>query len=341
MADVAQYYDQRYRILLDSEEEDQVYEIRNGVIVYRTAHQIELLLSRLRPVAGARILDYGCAKGAVCRALQQRRTDLVPYLFDVSEGYLPFWKNFAQPHQWAIYQPPEQWQGRFDVITSFFCLEHVVDLGSTLQRMHALLRPDGRLYFVVPNVLGNSADFVVLDHVNHFTATSIAHLLASHGFVLESLDGEVHRGAWTGIARRGADPTTARPRMQSEELPELAERVAQVARYWSSLDTAIRSHARQIPPDQGIAVYGSGFYGTYLAAVLAEPERLRCFVDRSPFRQGKQLLGKEIVAPEQLPADVHHVYVALNPDTARSSVGELVSWRSRALNYFFLDQVAA
>ncbi|HSX70215.1 MAG TPA: hypothetical protein VLF16_04710, partial [Pseudomonas sp.] len=43
MEQVEQYYAEQYNILADSEEEDQVYEVRNGKPLYRTQHQLDVL----------------------------------------------------------------------------------------------------------------------------------------------------------------------------------------------------------------------------------------------------------------------------------------------------------
>ena len=94
----------------------------------------------------------------------------------------------------------KQSQERFDLVTSFFSLEHIPNVADTLGHIASLMRPGGRLYAVVPNVLTNIADFVVVDHCNHFTAPSLAQLVAAAGLITECIDDMAHRGAFVLLA---------------------------------------------------------------------------------------------------------------------------------------------
>jgi 2-polyprenyl-3-methyl-5-hydroxy-6-metoxy-1,4-benzoquinol methylase len=168
MADATSFYESDYDILVNSEEEDQIYEVKpDGKQVYRTAHQVKVLLDKLLLPSGARILDYGCAKSSITKSLLAQRSDIEPHLFDVSARYIPFWKKFIEPSRWAVHETPSAWQGYFDVVTSFFSMEHMVQPAASVLKMAAMLKPGGALYCIVPNVATNVADFIVLDHVNH------------------------------------------------------------------------------------------------------------------------------------------------------------------------------
>ncbi|MFN3428930.1 MAG: class I SAM-dependent methyltransferase, partial [Candidatus Sericytochromatia bacterium] len=203
LEDVEGYYDHAYKILIDSEEEDQIYEVRPDGIIYRVQHQVETLLKLVPLAEGARLLDYGCAKSATMRALHAVRPDVEPHLFDVSEMYVPFWEKFLTPDRWATYRPRPEWAGRFDVVTSFFALEHVVDLAGALAQVRGLLKPDGTFYFIVPNPYFNTADMIVIDHVNHFSRSSLVTMLARAGFTDVAIDEAAHAGTFVVRARPG------------------------------------------------------------------------------------------------------------------------------------------
>ena len=106
--------------------------------------------------------------------------------------------------------------------------------------------------------------------------------------------------------------------------------MAEMANYWTEIEQRIRAHSRpQAAHELGpAAIYGSGFYGTFVASRLADLDRVQCFVDQSPFRQGKTLLNKPIIAPEQLPNDIRTIYVGLNMRSARQAIAEVTSWRT-------------
>ena len=42
VADIESYYDNSYQILIDSEEEDQVYEVRNGETIFNKTHSLRI-----------------------------------------------------------------------------------------------------------------------------------------------------------------------------------------------------------------------------------------------------------------------------------------------------------
>ena len=71
--DLEDYYETQYRILIDSENEDQLYQVVDSRRIYRVPHQVETLLTKVDLAPRARVLDYGCAKGATARRLAEVR----------------------------------------------------------------------------------------------------------------------------------------------------------------------------------------------------------------------------------------------------------------------------
>lgn len=339
LVDNAAFYASGYRILLDHDDEDQIYEMREGHIVYRTQHQVDVLQQKLALPVGSRLLDYGCAKASTPRALLNARPDVDVHLFDVSAMYERHWDQFVPSGKRAINQTPPEWFGSFDVVTSFFALEHIPDPRETVQRIAALLKDDGVFYAIVPDTFGNPADLVVIDHVNHFTEPSIHHLLRDAGFAQIEVDASAHRGAHVVKATKHGQSTIAPPVQ-----PVLAQS-AELAQFWSTLATRIcRAEARLGPQEESaadVAIYGSGFYGAYIASSLASPGRIRCFLDQSPFQQGKKLFGIPILVPEALPHGVHTVFVGLNPRIARETMADAKWVQDRGVLLVFLDEAGA
>ncbi|MCW3480617.1 class I SAM-dependent methyltransferase [Neisseriaceae bacterium JH1-16] len=310
------YYDNDYDILTGSEDEDQIYSVAPGQSpLFRTQHQVNLLLAKLDLPEGARLLDYGCAKSSTMRALQGQRPDLAIHLFDVSDRYQEFWAKFLAKERCATYEIPAQWHGSFDAITSFFSLEHIQELANTLQKMRRLLREQGRLYAIVPNVFTNIGDFLVADHVNHFSHTSIEQLLALHGFELIELDDHSHRGAFVIVAKVGSASLAQRP--SPAEVDRVRAATETISRFWRNAETDLRrfetAHA-----EHTAAIYGAGFYGSYIAGRLAQPEKVQTFVDQNPYLQGTVLLEKPVVALDRLPDGIRAIYLAVNPASAEA-----------------------
>lgn len=339
MADAASFYESDYDILVHSEEEDQIYEVTpDGAQIYRTAHQVKILLDKLPMPPGARILDYGCAKSATIKSLLAQRPDLQPHLFDVSARYIPFWEKFIEAGRWAVHETPAEWQGHFDLVTSFFSMEHMVRPEESVRKMAAMLKPGGALYCIVPNVATNVADFIVLDHVNHFSAPSLQYLLQGAGLVVESIDDTAHRGAFVVVARRAAEPLlTALPAGFSQQVQDWLIRLQGVASFWSNAATRVRQQEAELPPDAPVAIYGAGFYGAFVVSCLKDPQRVVCHLDQNIYLQGRELNGRPILAPAQLPTHIRHLWVGLNPAHARRIIAQVEALASRQLFYFFLE----
>ncbi|NVZ61190.1 class I SAM-dependent methyltransferase [Pseudomonas gingeri] len=333
-ADTVAYYESDYKILLSEEEEDQIYEVRDGEIVYRTDHQITTLLSKLSLPEGATVLDYGCAKASTLKKLNSVRTDLNIHLFDVSSMYKEYWEKFVSTEKYAIHTTPQSWAASFDVLTSFFALEHIPQPIDTVRKVHALLKDGGVFYGIVPDTFGNVADFVVIDHVNHFTTPSLAYLLDAAGFTDIQIDDTVHRGALVFTARKASKKPMA------FDIAETLKKSESLAHYWESVNQRISETSKA---NAGVtkAIYGSGFYGAYIASAMSDFDNVSCFLDASPFQQGKELFGKPILVPESLPRDVKVLYVGLNPSIAHAVINGLNWLKDRDISVVYLDEQSA
>jgi len=344
MADAAAFYESDYDILVHSEEEDQIYELAaDGTPIYRTAHQVKVLLDKVTLPAGALLLDYGCAKSATIKSLVAQRTDVVPHLFDVSSRYIPFWEKFVQPAHWgthwAVHEMPASWQGRFDAVTSFFSMEHMVRPADSLRQMAAVLQPGGTFYGIVPNVATNVADFIVLDHVNHFSETSLRHVLQGVGLEVVEIDAQAHRGAFVIVARKVADAHVASPLPANfgSDVAQWLARFDEMAAFWQQAGERVRAQEAQLPASAPVAIYGAGFYGAFIVSCLRHPERVVCHLDQNVFLQGRELNGRPIVPPQDRPEGVNTVWVGLNPVHARQVIARVPSLAAGDVRVLYLE----
>lgn len=324
-----QYYAIDYRILLNHDEEDQIYEVNNGIVRYRTEHQLTTLTNKIQFQSGKRVLDYGCAKSIMSKRLLDLHPELQCYLYDVSDMYVEYWERLVPESRWAINQTPADWAASFDIVTSYFSLEHIPKPRLAIEHVHSLLTEGGTFYGIVPNVFSNPADFVVVDHDNHFTSDSLRYLLADCGFGDIEIDSDSHRGALVFITRKTVRkaPTVAPA--------DLSSRVHKLAEFWANLRDNIRS--LEATSDSPCAIYGSGFYGAYIYSRLGNPATIKVFLDQSIFQQGRMLCNVPIIAPTELPKNIKTLYVGLNPAIARQVIASQPYLNNPGLRIVFLD----
>jgi SAM-dependent methyltransferase len=335
LEDVSAYYDSAYNVHGESDAADDLYAVRDGVRVYRAQHQADVALAKLALPHGAAVLDFGCGKGMSLRRLLDARPDLGGAVFDVSDAYREAWDAFVPPENQAAHAPPPSWTGRFDAVLSFFALEHAADPRGFVRAVRALLRPGGALHLTVPNARRNAGDLIVVDHVNHFTPSSLRRLLANAGFTGVSIDEDAHDGAYVVDARRSdaAGASTAGDRDAAERY---AVQVRASAEFWSRAGDRIAAFERERARGRKSAIYGSGFYGVFIASRLADRANLAYFLDRNPHQQAKRIFGRAVLAPDAIEDDVEVVYAGLNPARASEIIAGIASLHRRPRISFFL-----
>lgn len=318
------FYDTQYRISLDIDGHDQLYENALGEQVFRTQYQAEIVASLDIP-QGAKILDFGAGKATTLERVAKARPDLEPHVFDVSTDYVAHWSAWVPEDNQATYALPDRWTGRFDLITAHFVLEHVADPVAILNGLRRCLGPQGRVFFSVPNAETNTGDLLVADHLSHFTRASLERLLTRAGLRPLSIDDTGFQGAFLVVAEAGQAEASPRPAPAT---------VSKLLALWQDTLGDMSSQAWEEP----LAIYGAGFYGSMLASCVHG--KATAFLDRNPYLQGGTHLDLPVIAPEDCPTDVRTVLVGLNPARARDILGDGDPWLPKGARLVFLDKLA-
>jgi trans-aconitate methyltransferase len=322
LPDLQEFYDTQYRISLDIDNYDQLYQSHAGEPIFRTDYQSELVLSLDIPER-ANVLDFGAGKATTLQKVVAQRPDIVPFIFDVSMDYLEHWSSWVRNDQIATYELPEKWLNSFDLITAHFVLEHVADPVGTLTSLQQCLSPQGRLFFTVPDAEKNSGDLLVVDHLSHFTKKSLSVALMRAGLTPVNVDSDSFSGAFAITAMRR---TPRSPAPESDHI-SLKESLTE----WS--DTLVwLSEADLKAP---IAIYGAGFYGSLAASRRRD---VLCFLDRNPRLIGQTHMGIPVLSPEACPVNVCSVLVALNPARAREIIGDNPTWSPAGASLIFFGE---
>lgn len=331
--DLEAYYAHDYNILIKSEDEDQIYAVEGTTKIFRFEHQAKTLQQKIPLASVETVLDYGCAKSSTWRILKASQPNIDLHLFDVSDNYTPFWQNLTPNEtKWATFSIPEHWHKQFDLVTSFYAFEHFSQLKSAMNKIHQVLKPGGLLYILVPDFLVNRADFIVVDHVNHFTADSLQHLFESTGFEWVDVDTQSHYGGLIATGKK-SNHSPQPPHFSTNTA--LEQHIKTIANYWQTLDSRLVEFENK-HKGKPAAIYGSGFYGSYIAGTLKHLDTVECFLDQNPHRQRERLLDKPILAPEQIPDQVQVVYVGLNPEIAHKAINTMPLWQQKEVEFCFL-----
>ncbi len=174
----------------------QVYESSYDDGAYRTfadAHQIRLAHAEARldivaPHASeGPWLDVGCSTGAFLDAASRRGIDIDGLDVSASAVETARGRGLNAFHAAAESFEPER---RYAYITGFDVLEHVVDPGAFLDRIHGWLAPRGRIALTVPDIKSIHARLMGRHwyyyspplHITYFDRATATKMMESHGF---------------------------------------------------------------------------------------------------------------------------------------------------------------
>ena len=329
LQDTDQYYDKEYRISLESNDFDQLYDIIGNKCVYRTDYQANLVLRFANIPFGTEILDYGAGKASTLMKISANRPDLIPYVFDVSDTYKDHWQRFIPEKQQATYQLPPSWGGKFSLITAHFVFEHVEDPCLLLKNIAGLLAEDGVVFFTVPNLLTNIGDLIAVDHINHFSVQSIKTALNKAGLLLTDCDTEVFRGAIVCVAKHCHNALSDHNHHDGAHF----DKIQHIAKYWLDFDTQLDKAVQEFG-NAPSAIFGAGVYGSYIASKIRNSVLLKCFLDNSAHLINTVHMGLPVISPQDISGAIKVIYAGLNPSIARCILEPLKTEKISKIIYF-------
>lgn len=173
-------------------------------------------LSRLLTPNVKRVLEVGCAEGALGEAIKTR--------FAVTYEGIELSQDAerAQAKLDRVYRTPAALTAAppYDLIVSFHVLEHIATPAKELQAWSKLLVPEGKLLIEVPHEAGHPwlTNDHNPEHLHQFTPASLTTLLAQHAFTVQALtlghyESPVYPDSIRVIAQRRLEPLQQRERL--------------------------------------------------------------------------------------------------------------------------------
>jgi 2-polyprenyl-3-methyl-5-hydroxy-6-metoxy-1,4-benzoquinol methylase len=153
----------------------------------------ELRLFRARCGSGS-VLDVGCSSGGFLYNLRRKYSGDYQVLgTDVSTAPLAHAAAMGVPVARGDFLT-QCFEQQFDAITFWAVMEHLANPGAFLKKASSLLKPGGLCFILVPNlnslavrILGRKYRYIFSEHLNYFTARTLAKFLKREFVVSELL----------------------------------------------------------------------------------------------------------------------------------------------------------
>lgn len=284
----ATFYAEDYDLLAQSDDAEAVYETVAGPRGVNE-EMAEYVLAHTDLPTGAPVLDIGCGKGLLLRALSRLRPDLrlsgvepSRHAYRFACGVAPNARLFNGTLDDSPFA-----REQFAAIVSANVFEHVPDPVGFARGLAQRLSPKARLFLCVPNLLNNPADIVTYDHLSRFTPATFRAVLGRAGLIVEGLVAGGRVPMWA-LARRA----------QAAEVPMVLlddGNAARDAAAWFGKCLDVYRTLGESPGNRRIGVYGVGLILPAAVAIgVLDAERIVAFFDDNPHMHGATRLGRPV-----------------------------------------------
>lgn len=156
-------------------------------------------MNKIKKYLGDNILDFGCGPGFFVNILNKKKfnacgIDISDYA--IQTGRKKYKANLLQISNLKLLKKES-----FDSITLFDVLEHLADPCFVLNKLHNLLRPDGRIIIKVPDItsfvhrinfwygkIRNTNSMHVPCYITHFSKKTLQLFLEKNNFKIERIE---------------------------------------------------------------------------------------------------------------------------------------------------------
>lgn len=269
------------------------------------------MVADLLPDRTARIADIGCANGGLLRWFARLGFDQLLGV-DPSPACVTAAAEIpgVEARRGTIFDLPLE-PASVECVMLSHVLEHVRDVGAAVANLRNVLSTNGTAYVEVPDATRYAEclaaafqDFNV-EHINHFSPTSLTNMLRRGGFevehvgqkTIEASPGVPYPAVWA-VAR--ATVSRGTPVVQPDQtlagcIRDYVDRsAAAIAVYDAFLDRALAD----VPE---IVVWGTGQTTlTLLSSTRVGGSRVVAFTDSNPLYHGRRLAGRPVLPPEDV-----------------------------------------
>jgi 2-polyprenyl-3-methyl-5-hydroxy-6-metoxy-1,4-benzoquinol methylase len=147
-----------------------------------------------------RVLDIGCATGALLAALADRGWDA--WGVEIAAPQAAYARRERKLRVWELPLEENRFDpNSFDVVLASHLIEHLNDPAGFIAEVRRVLKPRGRFFVTTPNITGFQARLfrnrwrsAIFDHLYLFSIKTLSALLGREGFCIERVI------TWGGLA---------------------------------------------------------------------------------------------------------------------------------------------
>lgn len=297
---------------------------------------VNLVASHI-PSFQARILDVGCLDGGLLHAFKSQG-------YSNLHGVDPAELCTTRPNNSGITfltgtvsSIPFQ-DAFFDLILCVHMLEHVRDLDKL--DIFRVLAPGGRVYIEVPDTsayTSSSRDIfsdISLEHINHFSHTSLSNLLRNYGFraiiqgsrsyPITGKPGQVQPSIFGIFEKETCDVNKVPFDIDTETSKTFSKYLLESIRSLSNLEQRIQAF---ISDASEIHIWGAGHAGfRILGLPLFQHSTITSITDSNSLYWGKQLHGTVVTSPSEFRGSNGHVIItsALHASEIISCISDIL-----------------
>lgn len=272
-------------------QEQHVFDKSTGSMRPRSDVLVERLDSMRDISRGGKLLDAGCGNGETLKRFA-KLPQWELHGLDINDRNLP--RLAAIPGFSRLHTcPPAEVSETFDLITLIHTLEHIPAPSDFLRDLRGKLRHGGLLFIQVPDASANAFDYVVADHLLHFSPEALACLLRRTGFGNITVFTDWVAKEISLLASAGKeDGETARSGGRGSKEISVGTQVA-----W--LKDVIEMGRDLAATGTPFGLFGSSIASTWLWSKVSD--HVTFFVEEDPSRIGRMHFGCPILSPDQVP----------------------------------------
>lgn len=301
-----------------AEDYDQYYETNNfygemdiEISSYKNLFSITINQLRKLNISEEKMLDIGFGKGELDIELKQNGFPNISGI-DPSQSSVNRLKQYGiEAHVGSIYDKvPEALQKQYKVIFMYGMIEHLYDPFLAIKRAKEYLEVGGYMFWEVPVFDDMREDLTPIvnnfnqEHINYFSAISLDNLAKMNGLkkivsyrevVAEKGDSKAY--GLINVYQVGEEENydITRDCVTAKSIEEYYLRIGQ------NFDTTKDTIDKLYRSCEKIAIWGTG---AYVMNLWATTDLDRCnisfFIDNNTAKIGKKILGRDVVAPQQL-----------------------------------------